>query len=173
MSTRSGDYDTLDDLIDMTSADAVRYLLLARNPNSHLDFDIDLAVKETNENPVYYIQYAYVRCAGIFREAEARGFTADGADLSLLGDEELAFIRKGLEFAEVVAGAAEKLEPHSVAFYALELANHFHPMYDRVRVFGEGVEEDIAKARLRFYVAARRIFAEILELMGMSKPERM
>src|SRR5262249_14581100 len=83
MSTRAGDYDTLDDLIDQTSPDVVRYLLLARSADSGLDFDLDLAVKQSNENPVYYIQNAYVRCAGIFREAEARGINDDGADVSL------------------------------------------------------------------------------------------
>lgn len=173
MSTRRGVYDTLDDLIDMTSSDAVRYFLLQRNPDSQLDFDIDLAVKESNENPVYYIQYAYVRCAGILREAEARSFTAEGATLDLLGDEELLFIRKSLELNEQIEAAATELAPHKIAYYALELANQFHPMYDRVRVFGEGVPEDIAKARLRFYEAARITFRAVLKLMGMSIPERM
>lgn len=173
MSTRRGVYDTLDELIDMTSADAVRYFLLQRNPDSQLDFDIELAVKESNENPVYYIQYAYVRCAGIFREAEARNVTPDGADLSLLGDEELAFVRKCLEFADQIEIATTELAPHKIAYYALDLANFFHPMYDRVRVFGEGVPEDVAKARLRFYQAARTTFKQVLTLMGMSIPERM
>jgi arginyl-tRNA synthetase len=173
MSTRRGDYDTLDDLIDQTSADAVRYLLLARNANSHLDFDLDLAVRQSNENPVYYIQYAHVRCAGIFREAEARGVNDDEADLRLLSDEELAFIRKGLELAEQIEFAAANLAPHVIAYYALELANAFHPMYDRVRVFGEGISPEQARARLRFYRAVRTIFRRVLRLMGMTAPERM
>jgi len=173
MSTRRGVYDTLDDLIDMTSADAVRYFLLQRSPDSQLDFDIDLATKESNENPVYYIQYAHVRCAGIFREAEAREFNDDGADLRLLGEEELTFVRKGLELAEVIEMAAKELTPHKIAYYALDLANLFHPMYDRVRVFGEGIDPDVAKARLRFYRMARVLFRRVLTLMGMSTPERM
>ncbi len=173
MSTRRGVYDTLDDLIDMTSADAVRYFLLQRSPDSQLDFDIDLATKESNENPVYYIQYAHVRCSGIFREAEARGFNDEGADLRLLGEEELAFVRKGLELAEVIEMAARELTPHKIAYYALDLANLFHPMYDRVRVFGEGIDPDVAKARLRFYRMARVLFWRVLTLMGMSTPERM
>jgi arginyl-tRNA synthetase len=173
MSTRSGDYETLDDLIDLTSADAVRYLLLARSANSHLDFDLDLAVKQSSDNPVYYIQYAHVRCAGILREAAARGVDDQGADLSLLGAEELAFIRKMLELGEQIEQAALMLTPHSIAFYALELANLFHPMYDRVRVFGEGVSTDVAKARLRFYRAAQVTFHRVLRLMGMTAPERM
>jgi arginyl-tRNA synthetase len=173
MSTRRGNYDTLDDLIDQTSADAVRYILLARNANSKIDFDLDLAVKQTNENPVYYIQYAHVRCAGIMREAEARGFTDEGADLSLLGEEELAFTRKMLELGEQIERAATELTPHTIAFYALDLANAFHPMYDKVRVFGETVPEDVAKARLRFYKAAGVTLKRVLRLMGMNTPERM
>jgi arginyl-tRNA synthetase len=174
MSTRGGNYETLDDLIDQTSADAVRYVLLARNTNSRLDFDLDLAVKQTNENPVYYIQYAYVRCAGIFREAVARGFSDEGeVDYSLLGDEELAFIRKILTLGEEIERGVTNFTPHVIAFYALDLANAFHPMYDRVRVFGEGVDPEVAKVRLRFYRAALTAFKRVLLLMGMSTPERM
>lgn len=173
MSTRAGEYDTLDDLIDQTSADAVRYMLLARNPDSQMDFDLDLALKQSNENPVYYIQYAHVRCAGIFREAAARGVSPDGADLSLLGDEELRFVRKCLELAEQIEFAAETLAPHSIAHYALDLANQFHPMYDRVRVFGDQVSPELARARLRFYQAAQTVFKRVLTLLGMSAPERM
>ncbi|MDX1995958.1 MAG: arginine--tRNA ligase [bacterium] len=173
MSTRRGDYDTLDDLIDQTSADAVRYILLARNANSHLDFDLDLAVKQSNENPVYYIQYAHVRCAGILREAAARSVSDEGADLSLLSEEEVRYIRKMLELAEQIERASIEFAPHTIAFYALELANLFHPMYDRVRVFGEGVPPEVAKARLRFYRAVQITLRRALRLMGMSTPERM
>ncbi len=173
MSTRRGVYDTLDELIDMTSPDAVRYFLLQRSPDSDLDFDLDLAVRQSNDNPVYYIQYAHVRCAGIFREAEARGVIPDGADLSLLDDEALDFIRKSLGLLEQIEFAADRLEPHHIAVYALELANAFHPMYDRVRVFGEGIDPELARARLRFYQAAQVVFRCVLEMMGMSAPERM
>jgi arginyl-tRNA synthetase len=173
MSTRSGDYDTLDDLIDLTSADVVRYLLLARSPDSQLDFDLDLAVKQSNENPVYYIQNAYVRCAGIFREAAARGLTDEGADLSLLGEAEMRFIRKALELGEVIELSATGLEPHKIAFYALELASVFHPIYDEVRALHGDVPAELATARLRFYRSAQTIFKRVLDLMGMSAPERM
>lgn len=173
ISTRRGTYETLDDLIDMTSADAVRYMLAARNPNSQMDFDMDLAVKQSNDNPVYYIQYAHVRCAGIFREAETRGFNDDGADLSLLDDEALAFIRKCYELPEQIQFAAETFSPHTIPHFALEMANQFHPMYDRIRVFGEGVDPEVAKARLHFYRAVQSVFQRILSLMGMSAPEFM
>ncbi|MGB1289176.1 MAG: arginine--tRNA ligase, partial [Aggregatilineales bacterium] len=129
ISTRSGVYDTLDDLIDMTSADAIRYHMLARSPNSHLSFNVEEVVKQSNENPVYYIQNAHVRCCGIMREAEARNFNDDGADLSLLGDDELAFIRKAMELGDVIKMSIETYEPHRIAFYAQELAGTFHPIY--------------------------------------------
>lgn len=173
MSTRRGVYDTLDDLIDQTSADAVRYLLLARSADSQLNFDLDLAVKQSNENPVYYIQYAHVRCAGIFREAAARGVSDAGADVSLLGDAELGFLRKALELSEVIETAVQNFEPHRIAFYALELANTFHPIFDNVRVLHSEVPPDVAKARLRFFRAAQVAFKRVLTLMGMTAPDVM
>jgi len=173
MSTRRGIYDTLDDLIDQTSPDVVRYMLLNRSPNSHLDFDLDLAVKQSNENPVYYIQNAHVRCAGILREAQARGVSDEGADLSLLGDAELTFIRKALQLGTEIEQAAISLEPHRIAFYALELARVFHPIYDNVRALHGEVPLETGKARLRFYRAAKVVFRRVLDLMGMSAPETM
>lgn len=173
MSTRRGDYETLDDLIDQTSPDAVRYMLLARNANSRLDFDLDLAVRQSTDNPVYYIQYAYVRCAGILREAEARGFTGEGADMALLDEESLSFIRRVLTLGDEISHSVLNFEPHRIAFYAHELASAFHTLYDRLRVFGDGVDEDIAAARLHFYRAAQTAFRRVLGLMGMSTPDRM
>jgi arginyl-tRNA synthetase len=173
MSTRAGDYDTLDDLIDQTSPDVVRYILLARSPDSHLNFDLDLAVKQSNENPVYYIQNAYVRCAGIFREADARGLNDEGADINLLGEAELRFLRKSLELGEIIDLSARNLEPHKIAFYAYDLASVFHPIYDEVRALHGDVPPELAKARLRFYRAAQVTFKRVLSLMGMSAPERM
>jgi arginyl-tRNA synthetase len=173
MSTRRGDYETLDDLIDQTSPDAVRYMLLARNANSRLDFDLDLAVRQTTDNPVYYIQYAYVRCAGILREAEARSFTGEGADMSLLDEESLSFIRRVLTLGDEISHSVLNFEPHRIAFYAHELASAFHTLYDRLRVFGDGIDEDVAAARLHFYRAAQTAFRRVLGLMGMSTPDRM
>jgi arginyl-tRNA synthetase len=173
MSTRRGVFDTLDELIDHTSPDAVRYLLLARSADSQVSFDLDLAVKQSNDNPVYYIEYAHVRCAGIFREAAARGVSDEGADLSLLGAPELAFLRKIAELGEVIDTAARNFEPHRIAFYALELANAFHPVFDNVRVLHSEVPPEVAKARLRFYRAAQVAFRRVLTLMGMSAPDVM
>ena len=173
MSTRRGNIETLDELIDMTSPDVVRYILLARSADSHLNFDLDLAVKQSNDNPVYYIQNAYVRCAGIFREAEARGLTDEGADLSLLGEAEQRFIRKALELGEILELSAKTLEPHRIAFYAHELAGTFHPIYDEVRALHSDISPEVAKARLRFYRSAQIVFKRVLSLMGMTAPERM
>ncbi len=172
-SKRAGEFDTLDDLVAMTSADAVRFHMLARSPNSQLDFDVDKVVKQTNENPVYYIQNAYVRCAGILRETRERGLDDAGADLSLLGAAELRFIRKALELGNVIEQAVDNFEPHRIAFFAQELAAVFHPIYDEARVLHSDVPPATAKARLRFYRAAAVVFKRVLHLMGMSAPERM
>ena len=172
-STRAGNFETLDDLIDQTSTDAVRYMLLSRSADAQMNFDLDLAVKQTNENPVYYIQYAYVRSLGIFREAAARGVSDDGADVNLLGAAELDFLRKVLELGDVIETAVRNFEPHRIAFYALELANAFHPVFDNVRVLHSEVPPDVAKARLRFFRAAQVSLKRVLMLMGMTAPEVM
>ncbi|MBN1562687.1 MAG: class I tRNA ligase family protein, partial [Anaerolineae bacterium] len=173
MSTRRGEFVTQDELVADVGADVVRYFILARNPNSHVEFDLDLARQQSNDNPVYYIQNAHVRCAGIFRQTDEREFTDDGADLSLLGERERAFVRKMLEMPEVLMQAYDELAPQKLAFYALDLARQFHPMYDEVRVLHGDVPEDVAKARLRLYRAAKIVFARLLTLMGMSAPEVM
>jgi len=173
MSKRKGNFDTLDDLVEQTSPDAVRYHLLGRSPGTTIDFDLDAVIRQSNENPVYYIQNAHVRCAGIAREAAARGLDDAEADLSLLGEAELKFMRKALELAEVIEMAATQYEPHRLAFYAQELASLFHPLYDEVRALHSEVEPATARARLRFYRAAGQVFRRVLHLMGMSAPERM
>lgn len=172
-STRAGDVIPLDDVMDEVGTDSVRYFLLARSANTDVDFDLDLAVAQNNENPVYYIQNAHVRCAGIFRMAAQRDIDDAGADLSLLGELEMAFLRQVLRMGEVLTYAVEELAPHQVAFFAGETARLFHPMYDSVRVFHSEVPEDVARARLRFYRAARLVFRRLLALMGMSAPEVM
>lgn len=173
-SKRAGDFDTLDDLVEMTSADAVRYHMLARSPKSQLDFDVDQVVKQSIDNPVYYIQNAHVRCASILRNAEAHGLDDSDADLSLLGEDEKFFIDRALyEINDAMQESIETFEPHHIAFCADDLADIFHPIYDRVRVLHSEVSEDKAKARLRFYRASKHIFQFLLQLMGMSAPERM
>ncbi len=172
-STRAGDIIPLDDVMDEVGPDPVRYFLLARSTNTDVEFDLDLAIARNNDNPVYYIQNAHVRCAGIFRLAEERGFSDEGADLSLLGQPELNFLRQVLRGPEQLLFAVEEMAPHQLAFYALEMARAFHPLYDEVRVLHSEVPEDVARARLRFYRASRIVFHRLLSLMGMSAPDFM
>jgi len=177
MSTRRGHFVTLDELMDEVGVDAVRYFMLARSANSAIDFDMDLAVEQSDKNPVYYIQNAHVRCAGIFRKWVEAGLDPDAArrgDLSLLTHEnELAFLRKALELSETLELMVKQHEPHHIAFYAYELAALFHPTYETCRVLHSEVPEPLRLARLRFYGAAKALFARVLDLMGMSAPEVM
>lgn len=177
MSTRQGVYVTLDELVDEVGADPIRYFMISRSGNSQIDFDMDLAVEHSDKNPVYYIQNAHVRCAGILRKWDEAGYAADAdeeADLSLLTHErELAFLRKGLELTEVLEKMVSQLEPHHLTFYAYDLAALFHPAYEECRVLHPDVSEPLRLARLRFYRAAKQLFARVLDLMGMSAPEIM
>jgi arginyl-tRNA synthetase len=177
MSTRRGHFVTLDELMSEVGPDAVRYFMLSRSGNSTIEFDLDLAVEESDKNPVYYIQNAHVRCAGIFRKWAEAGLPAgadDGADLSFLTHEhELAFLRKALELSDVLELIVTTYEPHHLAFYAYELAAAFHPTYESCRVLHSEVPESLQLARLRFYRAAKALFAHVLDLMGMSAPEVM
>ncbi|MBN1121389.1 MAG: arginine--tRNA ligase [Anaerolineae bacterium] len=175
MSTRKGEFVTLDELVNDVGPNAVRYFMLARSPESHMDFDLELARKQSNENPVYYIQNAHVRCASIERVAAERGVFADDGDVSLLADpRELALIRKLLELPEIIDLAVDELAPHKIAFWAHEeLARTFHPIYEEIRALYSDVPEDLAKARLKLYAAARIVIRRTLELMGMSAPDQM
>jgi arginyl-tRNA synthetase len=177
MSTRRGHFVTLDELIDEVGVDPVRYFMLSRSANSAIDFDMNLAVEHSDKNPVYYIQNAHVRCAGIFRKWTAAGMAEDAdneADLSLLTSEyELAFLRKGLELAETLELMVSQYEPHHIAFYAYELAAAFHQVYENCRVMHSEVPRPLQLARLRFYRAAKQLLARVLDLMGMSAPEVM
>lgn len=177
MSTRAGEFVTLDELTEAVGADPIRYFMISRSGNSPIDFDMDLAVERSDKNPVYYIQNAHVRCAGIFRKWVEAGHDpnadADG-DLSLLTHEnELNFLRKALELPAVLELMVTTLEPHHIAFYAYELASMFHPTYETCRVLHSDVSPELQRARLRFYRAAQALFARVLGLMGMSAPETM
>ncbi|MGB1250032.1 MAG: arginine--tRNA ligase [Candidatus Promineifilaceae bacterium] len=177
MSTRRGVYETLDDLADEVGPDPIRYFMLQRSANSRINFDLDLALEHSDKNPVYYIQNAHVRCAGILRKWQAAGnaLNADNnADLSLLTHpKEIAFLKKALELSEVIELSVDSYEPHHITFYAYDLAAAFHPVYDACRVMGDGVSAELSVARLRFYKAAMVLMARVLSLMGMSAPDRM
>ena len=177
MSTRRGEFVTLDELVDEVGADPIRYFMVSRSGNSHIEFDMDLAVEHSDKNPVYYIQNAHVRCAGILRKWAEAGYDPDGdqnADLSLLTHpKELAFLREALKLTEVLEKMVTTFEPHPISFYAYNLAALFHPTYEACRVLHSDVPEPLRLARLRFYKAAKQLFARVLDLMGMSAPEVM
>ncbi|GAB4457421.1 MAG: arginine--tRNA ligase [Anaerolineae bacterium] len=174
MSKRKGQFVTLDELVDEVGRDAVRYFILAYKPDAHMAFDLERAKAQSDENPVYTIQYAYVRCLGVARQAAEAGVTDADADVSLLTDpRELRLIRKLLALPEVIAFAVDQLEPHHLATYALDLARVFHSTYETVRVLHSETPPDLAKARLRLYKAAQVVFERVLKLMGMTTPERM
>lgn len=177
MSTRAGNFVSLDEVEAEVGADPIRYFMISRSGHSPIDFDLDLAIEKSDKNPVYYIQNAHVRCAGIFRKWKSAGFDPDAykmGDLSLLQHEhELNFLRKALELPQVIELVVENSEPHHLAFYAYDLASAFHPTYESCRVLHSTVPEPLRLARLQFYRAAQEMFALVLDLMGMSAPEVM
>ncbi|MDG1931385.1 MAG: arginine--tRNA ligase [Luminiphilus sp.] len=176
LSKRTGGYVTLRDLIDWVGCDATRYFLVARAPTSQLTFDVDLALARSNENPVYYIQYAHARCVSVLRKAaEIAGdahVSAGLAYLARLDEPETLSLTVSLgRFPEVVANAAERLEPHDVANYLRELAAHFHSFYNAHKVL-EGAPETM-QARLALVAATRQVIASGLDLLGVSAPDAM
>jgi arginyl-tRNA synthetase len=174
MSKRRGEFVTLRELLDEVGPDPIRFMLLTATADSTLDFDLDLAVEQSDKNPVYYVQYAHARIASILRHAAELGWDVEApADISLLTHEsELALIRKMLELPEVIAQAAEQLAPHYLTFYAKELASVFHGFYRDCRVVDAEAPE-LTRARLALVRAAKLALARVLRLMGMSAPERM
>ncbi|MBM3925346.1 MAG: arginine--tRNA ligase [SAR202 cluster bacterium] len=174
-SKRAGEFVTLRELVEEVGPDACRYFFLARAPNTQMDFDLELAKKESSENPVYYVQYAHARIAGILRSAKERGLEWSAGDVSLLKDtNELALIRKMLELPELVERAASKLEPHHLPHYALELATAFHWFYENCRVLSSDPKDTpISLARLKLVEACKVALGRTLGLMGMRAPERM
>ena len=172
LSKRAGDIVTLREVVDEVGADAVRYNFVSRAADSHMDFDIELAKRQSAENPVYYVQYAHARIAGILAQAAERGLDPEGGDVALLTDDaELSLIRKMLRLPELIESMAESLEPHQLPYYATDLATAFHDFYEKCRVLGD--DEALSRARLRLVAAAKAVLARSLDLMGMSAPERM
>jgi len=172
VSKRSGDIITLREVVDEVGRDACRFFFLSRSANSQMDFDLELAKKESPDNPVYYVQYAHARIASILRLAEERGIDYSDGDVSLLTTEpELTLIRKLLLLPELVEMVAESLEPHHLPYYAQDLATVFHSFYKQCRVISE--DEALTKARLKLVEAAKIVLARTLHLMGMTAPERM
>ena len=174
-SKRTGDFVTLRELADEVGADACRYFFLARAPSTQMEFDLELAKKESSENPVYYIQYAHARNVSILNLARSREIDWSGGDVSLLTDpNELTLIRTMVRLPELVDQMARSLEPHHLPHYAMELAIAFHWFYENCRVISANAEDnDMTLARLKLVESAQIVFRRALELMGMSAPERM
>ena len=175
MSTRSGEFVTLREVVDEVGRDAARYNFLMRRSDSHLDFDLELAKKQSNENPVYYVQYAHARICSILRMAAERGIAAPAAgevDASLLRlPEEIELIKAITRFPEVVGGAARTLEPHRLTFYLNDLAALFHSYYNRNKVIsGDGA---LTGARLFLVSSVLTVLKNALNMLGVSTPENM
>ena len=174
ISKRAGSYVTVRDLIDWVGRDAVRYFFLMRKGDSQLSFDVDLAVKQSDENPVYYVQMAHARVCGIFRvgEIDREHYTAEGVELEALAQpEEQELIKALLDFPAVVSGAADSLEPHRLVSYLWETARLTHLWYHKHHVLGE--PERISRARLALARAAQIVLRNGLTILGISAPERM
>jgi arginyl-tRNA synthetase len=172
VSKRTGDLITLEEVMEEVGVDACRFFFLARSASSQMDFDLELAKKQSQENPVYYVQYAHARIASIMRLVEERKINYTDGDTSLLTTEpELTLIRKLLNFPELIEMAAITLEPHHLAYYAQELATTFHAFYKDCRVVTD--DEALTKARLKLVMASKTVLAKTLHLMGMTAPDRM
>ncbi|MDQ0285000.1 arginyl-tRNA synthetase [Desulfofundulus luciae] len=172
MSKRSGQFVTLEELVEEVGRDAARYFFVLRSADSHLDFDLDLARAQTNENPVYYIQYAHARICSILRQLDREAPLPEQVDLGLLKEEaELALARKLADFPEEVALGAKDLAPHRMARYLHEVAGLLHSFYNSHRVITG--DEALTAARLVLVDATRIVLRNGLRLLGLSAPERM
>jgi arginyl-tRNA synthetase len=172
MGKRSGDFVTLRELREEVGNDAARFFYVLRRSEQHLDFDLDLAKSESQDNPVYYVQYAHARLCSVF--VQWGGDAARLADTSLesLGNtHEVALLRTLADFPEVVLAAARELAPHSIAFYARDLAAQFHSYYNAERILVD--DEEMRTARLALCAAVRQVLANALSLLGVNAPEEM
>ena len=176
MSKRTGQAVTLRELMEEVGTDAARYFFCARTLDSQMDFDIDLAKKQSSDNPVYYIQYANARIHSLFNQAKEAGVTWDSAfentDFTKLTEEcELDLIKKMENYHQLIAGAANERAPQRIAKYAYELAALFHHFYRECRILG--VDSDTTKARLALITAVQYVLVHALNILGISAPERM
>jgi arginyl-tRNA synthetase len=172
LSKRAGNIVLIRDVVDEVGADAARFFFLSRSADSQMEFDLELAKRQSAENPVYYVQYAHARIAGIFNNEKKQVPPYDDADLALLTHPtELALIRKMLQLPELVHLMALQHEPHHLPHYAQDLATAFHAFYTECRVLSDDLA--LSKARLKLSRAAKTTLARALTLMGMTAPERM
>ena len=175
MSKRKGDFITISELLDMVGVDAARYFFLMRRLSTHFDFDLSLATKQTDENPVFYVQYAHARTCSLLKHALDRGFSMDEISQApvdrLLQPEEVGVMKEIAEFPFVIENAAKFVEPHRITSYLEELAGVFHQSYQKHRVITD--DRDITLSRLLLTLGVRNTIKLGLELLGVSAPERM
>ena len=176
MSTRAGEFVTLKEVMDEVGTDAARFIFLTRHYDSPLDFDLDLAKKKTNENPVYYVQYVHARISSILRKASDSGVTvqeevAPEALSHLVAFEEIQLAKHLARYPETVRTSAENLEPHRITFYLMGLAAAFHAYYNKHRVLGE--DSGLTAARLYLVLAVQKVIRNGLRLLGVTAPETM
>ncbi|BCG47386.1 Arginyl-tRNA synthetase [Citrifermentans bremense] len=175
MSTRSGEFVTLKEVVDEVGRDAARFFFLMRRSDSQLDFDLELAKRQSNDNPVYYVQYAHARIKSIFDTARERGVAPkfDGVKLELLQtSEDLSLIKKLSVYPEILEGAAVNFEPHRITYYLQELAGEFHSFYNKSRVITPE-EPELTQARLFLLHCVAITLKNALTVLGISAPERM
>jgi arginyl-tRNA synthetase len=172
MGKRSGNFVTLEELFEEVGVDATRYFYLARKSDQHLDFDLDLAKSQSNDNPVYYIQYAHARICRVLEEWGGKVELIQSADLSPLeSEQERGLLRAMMEYSEMLEESARELAPHAVAFYLKDLSGAFHSYYNSTRFL---VDDEATKlARLALVAAVRQVLGNGLALLGVSAPERM
>jgi arginyl-tRNA synthetase len=177
MSKRAGSYVTLRDLLDWVGRDAVRFFLVSRKPDTEFVFDVDLALSQSEDNPVYYVQYAHARICSVLQQAASAGAALDEdaalrANLApLVNPREQALLARLAAFPDTVRAAAEELAPHQIAFYLKDLAAEFHGYYNAERVLVD--DESTRQARLALLLATRQVLRNGLRLIGVSAPERM
>ncbi|HQO62101.1 MAG TPA: arginine--tRNA ligase [Syntrophorhabdus sp.] len=175
MSTRAGQFTTLKEVLNEVGRDAARFFFLMRKSDAHLEFDLDLAKKTTNENPVFYIQYAHARIESIFRVAKDEGIdlaSVKTARVDLLTEKgEITLIKGILHFFDVIEGSAKSLEPHRITFYLLDLVGRFHSYYNKTRVIVG--DQELTMARLLLLATLQQVIKDALALLGVSAPERM
>jgi len=175
MSKRTGTYVSLNELIDEVGKDAARFFFVARSADSQMDFDMDLAVSQSSDNPVYYVQYAHARICSILAAAAGEGLSVDENSkinyACLTHESELQLIRKLADFPDEVVKAAATREPHHIAAYVLDLAGLFHNFYSNCRVLGE--DKELSLARLQLITVLARVIKKALAVMGVSAPQKM